>query len=540
MITWRDEHMKKPVKVVIVGGGPVAINAARAFSKAIKQGEIEVTFINRENYFMFHGLIAEMVTGRIASERILNPIRRVFNTVNVHVGEIEGINFRSQIVTTVNSIDDRQHQIYYDHLVIGAESVDDFSLYPGLAKHSFKLKTYDECLQLKNHILKMFEVAASKNDVKEQRKLLTFCVVGGGYGGAELAGELADYIRLLTSKEYKQIKRENCRVVLVHPGSNILPELCHSEQDMNGYPKLVDFAKNHMNRIGVEVMANTKVIWATPDEIVLSNGRRILTKTIISAVETKPSSFINSLLLLKDETGRIETDQFLRVKGYQNVWAGGDCAALPDPDGGLSPVAEIDAIKAGRLISQNILGKIRGKEFKPFLFNRKNNFVLIGKRTGIAVLGRLEFKGFIGWFLWRFMLFQLIPTWDRKWRLLADWCLWPFAGRDIVHQDEATEADYEITNHLYLPGEIILREGDKGKYIYFITEGEVELIQHYKGHEQVIMTLGIGNYFGHINRQIPLTETIRSKTIVQAISIKSSQAYKLKKILPALNKVPSD
>jgi NADH dehydrogenase len=531
--------MKKPAKVVIVGGGYLAIKAARTFYKAIKQGEVEVTLISRENYQLFHGFIAEMVTGRIAPGHILSPLRRIYKSVKVHVGEIESINFRSQLVTTSSFRDGRQYQIPYDHLVISEESVDDFASYPGVAKHAIKLKTYDDCLQLKSHILKMFELAACIDNQKEQKKLLTFFVAGGGYGGTEFAGELADYIRLLTSKEYKQISRENCKVVLVYPGPHVIPELFNFRKK-KGQPDLAQYAINHLKRIGVEVMTNTKVIWATPDEAVLSNGQRIFTKTIISAVETKPAPLIESLLLLKDETGRIETDSFMRAKCYQNVWVGGDCAAVPHPDGGLCPAAGLDALQAGTHISKNILRRIKGKELKYFTFNRKSQCVSIGKRTAVGEIRGIEIRGIIGWIIWRIMLVNLIPTWDRKLRLLVDWCIWPFVGRDIVEMGEDNEADYEITNHLYLPGETILKEGDKGSYIYLITEGEVELINHHKGKKEIIMTLGFGNYFGHINRHVPLTETVRSKTIVQAVSIKSSQAYKLKKILPALGNVPLD
>ncbi|HLO12177.1 MAG TPA: FAD-dependent oxidoreductase, partial [Pseudoneobacillus sp.] len=278
--------MKKPVKVVIVGGGYLAINCARAFYKAINQGEVDVTLISRENYQVFHEFIPEMVTGRITPGHILSPLRRIYKNINVHVGEIETIQFRSQMVTTSSYRDGRQFQIPYDHLVISEESVDDFASYPGLAKHAIKLKTYEDSLHLKNHILKMFELATSIEDQKEQNKLLTFFVAGGGFGGTELAGELANYIRLLTTKEYKQIRREICKVVLVHPGHHVIPELVDSMKNKKGLPALARFATNHLKRIGVEVMTNTRVIWATPDEVILSNEERIFTKTIISAVET--------------------------------------------------------------------------------------------------------------------------------------------------------------------------------------------------------------------------------------------------------------
>jgi NADH dehydrogenase len=137
----------------------------------------------------------------------------------------EQIDLAARKVITSRHLDGARNELEYDHLVFALGSAEHLELYPGLAEHPFRLKTFPDCFRLKNHILEMFELADIETDPEERRRLLTFFVAGGGYAGTEIAGELADFVRLLTSKEYPGIRRDECRVVLVHRGDKILPEL---------------------------------------------------------------------------------------------------------------------------------------------------------------------------------------------------------------------------------------------------------------------------------------------------------------------------
>src|SRR5215212_2540690 len=218
----------------MLGGGYTAIHFCRALKPAIEAGKLDVTVVNRENYHVFHGFVGEMLTGRVSPSHILSPARRIFPPANVHVGEIQNINLRSKFVTTARSIDGARVELPFDQLVIALGSVDRAEAYPGLAEHAFKLKTYEDVLRLRNHIISMFELADVERDEQERRRLLTFFIAGGGYAGTEVAGELSDLGRRLTKREYKRIDPDEIRVVLVHPGPTILPEM----QGAEGHPKL--------------------------------------------------------------------------------------------------------------------------------------------------------------------------------------------------------------------------------------------------------------------------------------------------------------
>ena len=355
--------------VVILGGGYVAIYACRALAPAVKAGKLEVTVISRENYQVFHGFVGEMLTGRLSPSHILSPARRIFPGARFHLAEIQRIDVKRKNITTTRKLDDARFDIQYDHLVICPGSTDRSEAYPGLAEHAFKLKTYGELLSLRNHMISMFELADIEQNEEERRRLLTFFIAGGGYAGTEIAGELSDLMRRLTKKEYKGINRAEARVVLVHPGPTILPELYGDDgTGAKAHPKLVEFGMQRMRDLGVEVMVNTKVAAATPDEVHLSNGDVIPTRTIISAVGTKVPPIVSSLNVPKDPRGRIKTTRTIQVEGFDDVWAGGDSAAVPMADswgrdsGESCPPVAIYAMKQGHKIGKNIARIVDGKQ----------------------------------------------------------------------------------------------------------------------------------------------------------------------------------
>jgi len=535
--------MKKPLRVLILGGGYVAISATRMFKKAILNGDLDVTVISRENYHVFHGFVSEMITGRIGPGQILSPVRRIFAPAKVHVGEIEGIDLQGCKVVTSRQLDGRQYELEFDHALLCLGSVDNLSMYPGLAEHAFKLKRYDDCFSLKNHILKMFELAVIESDQDERRRLLTFFVAGGGYAGTEIAGELADYVKLLTKREYQTINPDECRVVLVHPGLTILPELYGGKGAAGygqGHPKLVDYATQHMKRLGVEIMTNTRVTWATPNEVGLSNGLRVPTRTIVSAVGTELSPLLQALPVEKDHRGKLITNQYLQIPGFSNIWAAGDCATVPHPLGGYCPPVGIYALKEGEHVARNILRTNNNKPPLRFGYKGLGQAVSIGRRTAVGEMKGIPFRGLSCWLIWRAMLLFNIPTWDRKLRLMADWVIWPFVGRDIVEMSVDDADDYEISHHIFQPGEVILSEGDTGTYLHLIIEGVVEQYHTKQNVEVPTVTLNSGDYFGFTRKNRRISESVRAKTEVHTVSIRNDQVHRLKSALSSLHNLSTD
>ena len=234
--------------------------------------------MTRDNALAVHGLIGEMVTGRILPSTVLNPGRRVFAPASLHVAEIESIDIEARKVVTSRHLDGSRFELEYDRAVVCVGTGENLEVYPGLAEHAFRLKSFHDCFRLKNHLVEMLELADIETDPEERRRLLTFFVAGGGFSGTELAGELADLMRRLTSREYPGIARDECRVLVVHPGPTLLPELYGSqntERAERSYPRLVEYAMNHARKLGVELMLETKVVGVTPGEVYLSNGEHV-------------------------------------------------------------------------------------------------------------------------------------------------------------------------------------------------------------------------------------------------------------------------
>ncbi|MEK6275951.1 MAG: FAD-dependent oxidoreductase [Actinomycetota bacterium] len=532
--------MASPPHVLILGGGFVAKSVATTLGKPIKRGELTATVVDRDNFLTFHGLIGEMVTGRIAPGNILSPARRSFAPAHVHVGEIESIDIEAKRVVTSRRLDGARFELEYDHLVVGIGSSENLELYPGLAEHAFRLKSFEDSFRLKNHIVEMFELADIEHDAEERRRLLTFFVAGGGFSGTELAGELADFVARMTKREYPRIAREDCRVVIVHPGKTLLPELYGSqstERPGKSFPKLVDYAMRHARKLGVELMLETKVVGATPNEVYLSNGEHIPTRTIVSSVGSKPSPLLDEIPGPRDERGRLETDEFLRVDGRTDLWAGGDCGAVPHPHGGTCPPVAMFAKKHGEHIGRNILRTLAGRPLRPFRSTIVGQAVSLGGRTAVADMKGLPLKGLPAWLGWRSVLWRVVPSADRRLRLLADWAIWPIVGRDIIQMGPSEAAVYDVRHHVYQAGETIAESARPVRFVHVIVEGDVELVRSRDGSDEVLESIGPGDHFGRKLLEFKQADAARAKSLVRTLALREEQANQLQDVFLSTGRI---
>jgi len=526
---------RAPTRVVCLGGGYAAAWLSRALRGAIRKGEVELTVVSRDNYHTFHGFIGEMLTGKIQPGQITSPARRVFPPAKFHCAEIEAVDVERRLVTTSRPLDGRETVLPYDHLVLALGSTDDLSRYPGLAEHAHKLKTYWDCFRTRNHLLSMMELAEHEADPVERRRLLTFVVAGGGYGGVEVAAELNDWARRLVRKEYPHVDPAEVRVVLVHAGDHVLPELKQVQ------PKLQAWAQRYLEGTELELRLNTRLAAATPEEVVLSSGERIPARTLINCAGTAAWPLLDTLPFPRDERGRLVCDAFTRVQGAENVWAAGDCAAVPHPKGGTAPPLGIWAMTVGRRVGLNILRQLRGRPLAPYGFTGLGDACSLGRGRAVAHVRGIRVYGFPAWLIWRAFLLYFVPSRDRKLRLVADWLLGPFIGRDVVNP--RAEAPPTMQREIYEAGQTIVRQGDVGRRLYLVTGGEVEVVQEEAGREQVLATLGPGSHFGEraVFRNVRRTATVRARTRVELVSLGGHAAVTLAgegALAPSLRETP--
>ena len=510
-----------PTRVLCLGGGYTAVTLAWGLRRTIKRGDCELTIVSRDNFHTFHGFVHEMLTGKVQPGQIISPARRIFPPARFYNAEIEAIDIKNRKVTVARLLDGKQSELTFDHLVFALGSTDDLGRYAGIAEHALKLKTYWDCFKTRNHLLSMLEMAEAESDPEERKRLLTFVVAGGGYGGVEVSTELQHFLQTVVRKEYSGIRPEEPRVVLVHSTARILPEL-HEHHE-----PLVTWAEKFVAKSGMDFRPSRKVAAATAEEVVPDDGEKISTRTIISCTGTAQSPLLDKLDLPRDDRGRIMADEHCRVRGEVDIWAGGDCASVPHPKGGICPPLGIYALTAGRQIAKNIKRAIYHREPKPYRFTGLGDACALGRRRAVAHVRGFRLKGFAAWVAWRSLLLMFVPSWDRKVRLVADWMMWPFIGRDIVNMK--VEQQMGVAREYFEPGQIIMRQGDVGQRMFLLWKGEAEVLLDGENGQTRVKTIKEGDHFGETStlQGVRRIATVKALTPVEVISIGRAEAMAL-------------
>jgi len=525
-----------PPRIVILGGGYAGLYACRALARQARRGRVHLTVVSRENFHVWHGFIGEMLTGRIQPSQILSPARRIFRDARLHIGVVDRVDTAARVVHTHRELDGQAIAIPYDRLIVCVGSRQSTESFHGLAEHGFALKTWDDCFRLRNHIIRMYELASITTDPDERRALLTFFVAGGGFSGAEVAGELADFATQLAGRDFPEIRRDEVRVVLAHPQETILPELYGArvdERQSRQYPGLVTYAEQHLRSLGVEVRTGCRIRAVSPTLVELQDGATIPTRTVISAVGTVPQALTVASGFPVAPNGRMLVDTALRVPGLPGVYAAGDCAAVAHPKGGYVPTTAWWGMMAGACAARNVMRELDGREPRPFRKAALGQAVSIGRRTAVGELKGIALRGWVAWLMWRVVLFWYFPFSDRKIRLLVDWIIWPFLGRDIVEMSTGDADDFEMHRYRFQPGETIIRQGQQGHTAWLITEGTCVTYTDTDGDRMADerRMLGPGAWVGHDYPGQISPYHLEAHTVVRAVAVRVDQLEELRGLL---------
>jgi len=292
-----------------------------------------------------------------------------------------------------------------------------------VAENAFPMKSLSDAMVLRNHIIDVFEHADMQSDPATREAMLTFVVAGGGFAGAETVAELRDFAYTVR-RYYSNIRPEEVKVVLVHSGPRIMPEISET---------LAVYAANKLKTKGIDVVLNTRVVSAASDWVDLSNGQRIVTRTLIWTTGVTPSPLLATTSWQRNKRGQIAVNEFLEVPGHPGIWALGDCAEIPTPQAGqyYPPTAQ-HAIRQGTRAAENIAASIKGGRRRPFIYKPLGMLASLGRRSAVAEVCGLRFSGFLAWWLWRTVYLFKLPGFERKVRVALDWTLDLFFPRDIV------------------------------------------------------------------------------------------------------------
>lgn len=512
-------------RVLILGGGFGGVYTAMALEKLRgRRNDFEITLVNRENYLVYQPMLPEIISGTIGVFDAVSPLRRLLPKTDVQVRSVEAIDLQNRVATTSPGFKPTAHQIRYDHLVLALGNITDFRAITGLTQHALPFKTLGDALYLRNHVIHALEEASIEQDPALKQALLTFVVVGGGFSGVECAAELNDLVRRV-ARTYRNIDPQKIRVVLLEIADRILPELVE---------KLQQLALKVLTRKGLEIRLKTGIAAATSDEVILSDGSRIGTKTVVSTVPSRPNPIIEGLDLPK-ERGRVKVDLRLQVEGSDHVWALGDCALIPDPAGkGFCPPTAQYAVREGPVLGHNVVAAIRGGEPKQFAFRCLGKMGALGHHSAVAELMGMQFSGLLAWLMWRVVYLTKLPGWDRQVRTGLAWLLDMILPPDIV-QLKIDHGQGVIQEH-YEPGQEVFHQDDLGDRFYIIMKGRCEVIRSENGTQQKVRELGPGEYFGELAL---LNQTMRSATVqviepLDVLSIPKPEFGTLVTYLPTL------
>jgi NADH:ubiquinone reductase (H+-translocating) len=411
--------------VVILGGGFSGVSVAQGLELLlIRHREIKVTLVSQSNYLLFTPMLAAVAGGELEPQHIGVPLRAALPRTDVRRAEVETIDTEAGIVRIRETPTASPVSLRFDHLVLALGSVPNYHGIAGLEAHSFPLKTLEDGVRLRNHVIAMLERADGEPNEDARRSQLTFVVAGGGFAGAEVIAELFDLVHSVR-RFYHRVRPQEPRFVLVHSGDRLLPELSSS---------LAGYALRKLLARDIEVVFNARVVGAQPSSVSLSDGRCLPTRTLVWTAGNHPHPLLAIVPCERNPAGAAIDEATLQVKGHTNIWAVGDCAQVPDLRNGgrpCPPTAQ-HAVRQGAAAAKNVVASLTGQPVRPFRFRAIGVMVGLGHHSAVGEWRGRRFSGPLAWFMWRTFYLTKLPGAEKKIRVALDWTIDLFFPRDIV------------------------------------------------------------------------------------------------------------
>lgn len=431
-----NAHVGEGKRIVILGGGFAGVAVAQELARLLPGEENgEILLIDEDNYLLFTPMLTEAAGGELQTRDIVSPARSLHPRIRFVQGRITKIDLPGKSVTLeagVSSLDPEVQSYTADHLVIALGSVVNFHHTPGVAENAISMKRLDDATRAFERVSACLERAATEADPAKRKELLTFVVGGGGYTGVETMAAINDLVRS-SAKKLPRIHASEIRTILVHPDARLLPEIT---------PDLAVYATAKLKEHGVEVRLNTKIAAAGEDFVELEGGERLPSRTLIWAAGVTPNPLLEALLAPKGKHHGLTVNGFCQLTGATDLWALGDCAEIPLPDGQgtYGPTAQ-NATREGTLVARNIVSTLHGGPLKAFRFTPLGELALVGRRSGVARVYGRNFSGTLAWAMWRAVYLAKMPGMGQRARILTEWLLDLVAGPHAVplssgHQEQ--------------------------------------------------------------------------------------------------------
>ncbi|MGF1509400.1 MAG: NAD(P)/FAD-dependent oxidoreductase [Myxococcota bacterium] len=398
--------MTQRPNVLIIGGGFGGLEAAKGFNRA----PVDVTLLDRNNHHLFQPLLYQVASAGLSPADIAIPIRSVLGrqkNLSVAMAEVSALHLHEQRVETSDGA-----QFAYDKLVIAAGAETNYFGNDHWGEHAISLKSIEDAVDMRRKVLLAFERAERTKDPELRRRLLTFVVIGAGPTGVELAGALSELNRRVLAADYRSIKAEDTRVILVEMADRVLPPF---------HPSLSASALEQLRQLEVEVRLGHPVKDIAAGKVVLPE-EVIETETVLWTSGVKPVPLAQQVgdfgaPLVK---GRIHVNQDCTVPGFPDVYAIGDISFFEGPEGPLPGVSPV-AMQQGRYVARHILSTLDGKTPKPFVYRDKGMMATIGRSRAVADAGGIRLTGFFAWLAWLAVHLWFLVGFKNRVSVLLSW-----------------------------------------------------------------------------------------------------------------------
>ena len=398
-----------------MGGGFGGLACARKLD-----GEpVDVLLLDSRTFHLFTPLVYQVATALLNPSDIAYPFRARFRrsrNVRFRQAHVSEVDLEAKLVRTADG-----DEIGYDHLVLATGSTNNYFGNEDLAGVTIGMKTLEEALRLRNHVLACLERASLERDPKERARWLTFVIAGGGPTGVEYAGALAELLKLVLGRDYPDLAPGSGRIVVVEGQDRLLGTFA---------PRLGRYAERALRKRGVEVRTGVLLKSATADAAELSDGQRIETRTIVWSAGVRPNDPPAKPEPARTRSGRVEIDDRFRILGASGAFAIGDVAAAIE-DGRELPMLSPVAMQAGRFVARSILdGAVPGGEpQRPFRYVDKGTMATIGRSAAVGQIKGIQLTGFIGWVGWLVVHIYYLIGFRNRLVVLGSWA-WNYLRKD--------------------------------------------------------------------------------------------------------------
>jgi NADH dehydrogenase len=416
--------MIAPAKnIVIVGGGFAGSTVARELRARLPEGYMLI-LISEESYLTFNPMLPEVVGASIFPEQVVAPLRQMLNLRGASrfiMGHVVAVDRAAKTVTCSSLAG--EIIVPYCELVLAFGNRPRLDLIPGLAEHALPLKSIGDAMAIRNVVLRRLAQIELEQDPEPRRLLGHFVVIGGGFAGVEVAGELADYLKSIR-RYYPRVNMDEIRLTVVQDIDRLLPELS---------VRLGLAALRSLERRGVAVLLGKRAAEVHADGIRCTDGEMLSAATVVCTIGTRSNVLVEALGLAADR-GRIATRPDLSVEGADGMWAAGDCALVVNRlDGRPAPPTAQFAVREARLLACNLLRRLTGRATEPFSYRSRGMMAAIGHMNGAADVFGIPLSGLPAWLIWRAYYLSQMPTFGRKLRIFVEWTWGMFFPTDVTH-----------------------------------------------------------------------------------------------------------